>query len=82
MLFIDIDRFKRVNDSYGHQVGDDLLVAVASRLTLTVRPGDTLARLSGDEFVVVCEDLHEEHKSMGSPRDSPKPLPCRSSWDG
>lgn len=57
VLFADLDRFKWVNDTYGHQVGDELLVAVARRLTGVVRPGDTLARVSGDEFVILCEDL-------------------------
>ncbi len=58
VLFIDLDRFKRVNDRYGHQVGDTLLVAVGDRLSQLLRPADTLARLSGDEFVVLCEDLN------------------------
>jgi diguanylate cyclase (GGDEF)-like protein len=57
VLFVDLDRFKRVNDTYGHQVGDELLVAVGKRLTDLLRPGDSLARLSGDEFVILCEDL-------------------------
>jgi diguanylate cyclase (GGDEF)-like protein len=57
ILFADLDRFKQVNDSYGHQVGDELLLAVALRLSALVRPGDTLARFSGDEFVFLCEDL-------------------------
>ena len=68
VLFIDLDRFKRVNDTYGHQVGDDLLVAVAARLTGALRPGDTLARLSGDEFIVVCEGLDEEDQVEGIAR--------------
>jgi diguanylate cyclase (GGDEF)-like protein len=57
ILFADLDRFKQVNDTHGHQVGDELLCAVASRLASLVRPGDTLARFSGDEFVFLCEDL-------------------------
>jgi diguanylate cyclase (GGDEF)-like protein len=57
VLFADLDRFKQINDTYGHQVGDDLLVAVGRRLSSLVRPGDTLARVSGDEFVFLCEDL-------------------------
>ena len=57
VLFVDLDHFKRVNDAFGHAVGDQLLVAVAARLEGLVRPGDTLARVSGDEFVFLCEDL-------------------------
>ena len=57
VLFADLDRFKQVNDTFGHHVGDELLVAVAARLNLMVRPSDTVARLSGDEFVIVCEDM-------------------------
>jgi diguanylate cyclase (GGDEF)-like protein len=59
VLFADLDQFKVVNDMYSHRVGDELLVAVAERLTSQLRPGDTLARLSGDEFVLLCEDLAE-----------------------
>ncbi|MEY2458505.1 MAG: hypothetical protein QOG30_335 [Acidimicrobiaceae bacterium] len=57
ILFADLDRFKQVNDQHGHNIGDELLIAVAQRLTAVLRPGDTLARLSGDEFVILCEDL-------------------------
>ena len=57
VLYLDFDRFKVINDSLGHPVGDKLLVAIAERLLKNVRPGDTVARLGGDEFTVLLEDL-------------------------
>ena len=61
LLFVDLDRFKDVNDQYGHHVGDSLLLAVTDRLSHLVRTGDTLARVSGDEFVILCEDISSPH---------------------
>jgi diguanylate cyclase (GGDEF)-like protein len=59
VIFLDLDDFKRVNDTLGHAAGDELLVRIAERLRPAVRPADTLGRWGGDEFVVVCDDLEE-----------------------
>nr|WP_305888625.1 EAL domain-containing protein [Methylomonas sp. SURF-2] len=59
LLFVDLDGFKLINDTYGHKTGDQLLQRVANLLMDMVRPGDTVARLSSDEFVILCEQLEQ-----------------------
>ncbi|MEI2785868.1 MAG: EAL domain-containing protein [Candidatus Nanopelagicales bacterium] len=60
VMFLDLDRFKRVNDTLGHAAGDALLVECAARISTVMREVDTVARLGGDEFVVVCENLIQD----------------------
>jgi diguanylate cyclase (GGDEF)-like protein/PAS domain S-box-containing protein len=65
VLAVDLDRFGVVNDSVGPDLGDVVLVEVAERLQFTLRGGDTAARLSGDEFAVVCDDVRDEGEAVG-----------------
>jgi diguanylate cyclase (GGDEF)-like protein/PAS domain S-box-containing protein len=64
LLFIDLDRFKAINDNLGHAVGDHLLVSVSERLAEMMRESDTIARMGGDEFVVLAEDLDSDSEAL------------------
>jgi diguanylate cyclase (GGDEF)-like protein/PAS domain S-box-containing protein len=64
MLFVDLDKFKAVNDNLGHGVGDRLLVGISERLAALMRDSDTVARLGGDEFVILAEDIESDGEAM------------------
>ncbi len=64
LMFLDFDRFKLINDSLGHAVGDEFLIAVAGRIQHQVRPGDIVARLGGDEFAILAEDLNDQRYAV------------------
>jgi diguanylate cyclase (GGDEF)-like protein/PAS domain S-box-containing protein len=68
VLFLDIDDFKRVNDTFGHTCGDDMLSLIGTRLNHYVRSGDTVARMSGDEFVIVLDDLASRDDALAAAR--------------
>jgi diguanylate cyclase (GGDEF)-like protein/PAS domain S-box-containing protein len=64
LLFIDLDRFKAVNDNFGHDVGDQLLISVSERLEEMMRDSDTVARLGGDEFVILAEEIESDEEAL------------------
>jgi diguanylate cyclase (GGDEF)-like protein len=68
VLYLDLDRFKSINDTLGHQVGDQLLIEVTRRIRAALRPSDTLGRFGGDEFVVLCEDVDPDAASKVAAR--------------
>lgn len=63
LLYIDLDRFKPINDTFGHEVGDTVLQEVARRLMASVRKSDTVARIGGDEFVVILQNIQDKHEA-------------------
>lgn len=82
LIYIDLDRFKQINDSFGHPMGDEVLRITAGRIRENVRPRDTVARLGGDEFVILCQDVYEDRDAESLAerlaRDLSRPLdlPC------
>jgi diguanylate cyclase (GGDEF)-like protein len=82
VIHLDVDRFKLINESLGHDLGDQLLAATARRLQELVRPEDTLARIDGDEFVVMCEGLTDQAQAVDIADRICEAMARPVAWDG
>ena len=82
VAFVDIDHFKVINDSMGHEWGDRVLCLVAERIKAAMRPSDTVARLGGDEFVVLCDSVPDERRPSSWPTGSAPTCGYHSWWRG
>ena len=78
VLYMDLDRFKFINDTMGHDAGDQLLKEVAKRLTTSTRKSDTVARMGGDEFISICAKITAPEDAGSSPERSLQPCPDHS----
>ena len=72
LIICDIDRFKQINDTYGHQAGDEALKSFAQLLKSACRPGDLVARYGGEEFVMLCADCQQRHGGASGPKQMRK----------
>ena len=82
VIYLDLDRFKVINDSLGYEVGDQLLLAIAARLAELLRPGDTLARIGGDDFAMVCDGLSDESDVVAVAERVRASITEPIQWDG